>query len=96
MNRAILLAVLLPFSALSAWAIYKVGYIAIFTSHMHPAGFQVLADLVIACTLLMVWMWKDAQATGRNVWPFVGITVFAGSFGPLLYWLTAPNARKMG
>ena len=44
----------------------------------------------------MVWMWKDAQATGRNVWPFVGITVFAGSFGPLLYWLTAPNARKMG
>jgi len=48
----------------------------------------VLVDLVIALTLVLVWMWRDAQATGRNVWPWVLLTLVAGSFGPLGYLLT--------
>jgi len=33
----------------------------------------------------MVWMVADAKKHGLNPWPFVLVTVTAGSFGPLLY-----------
>lgn len=89
--RALVLAILLPFAAYSTYAVYQVGYVGIFTSHFHTAGFQVLADLVIACGLAMVWMWRDAAASGRNVWPFIALTLTLGSVGPLLYLLLAPQ-----
>ena len=89
--RPLVLLILLPFAAYSTYAIAQVGYLAIFTSHFHTAGFQVLADLVIACLLAMVWMWRDAAASGRNVWPFLLLTLGAGSIGPLLYLLLAPQ-----
>jgi uncharacterized membrane protein YfcA len=49
---------------------------------------QIFADLVIALSLVMVWMWRDAKNTGRNVWPWIIATLVAGSFGPLLYFIT--------
>ena len=83
-----LLCLLLPFSLLSAYAIWQVGYIGIFTSSFTNWGtLQVLCDLVIVCTLAMAWMINDARARGLNPWPFVVVTVLAGSFGPLLYLL---------
>lgn len=90
MSRKMLAIVLLiPFTALSIYAVYKVGYIGIFDYQMHsPAGWQVITDLVIACILLLAWMIPDAKDKGRNPWPFVGITLFLGSFGPLLYLAT--------
>lgn len=92
--RPIILAILLPFALYSTYAVYEIGYLGIFTSHFHTAGFQVLADLVIACTLAMVWMWRDAAATGRNVWPYILATLTLGSFGPLSYLLLAPQPRS--
>lgn len=84
-----LIAILLPFSALTLYAVTQVGYVGIFTSVMANAGtWQVLVDLVIVCLLACVWMLADARAQGRNAWPFVAITLAAGSFGPLLYLLT--------
>ena len=91
--RALVLAIFLPFAAYSAYAVWQVGYIAIFTSHFHTAGWQVLADLVIACLLAMVWMWGDAARTGRNVWPYLLLTLTLGSIGPLLYLLLAPQTK---
>lgn len=96
MTRTLLIITLLAFGALTAVALAHHGYFGIFTTLLQSwAGAQVLVDLVIALTLVMMWMWRDARATGRNVWPWFFATLLLGSFGPLLYLLTrqAPPAR---
>ncbi|HET6565643.1 MAG TPA: PLDc N-terminal domain-containing protein [Xanthomonadales bacterium] len=86
-NFAIVL--LVPFTALTLYALLQVGYIGIFDYHRHsPAGWQVFADLVVALLLVMYWLLEDARKAGRNPWPWVVITLFLGSFGPLLYLVT--------
>jgi hypothetical protein len=57
-------------------------------------GGQVLADLVIACLLACVWMLKDAKSRGVSAWPFIAVTLVAGSFGPLLYLLVRELSAK--
>jgi hypothetical protein len=42
-------------------------------------------DLVIVCVLACGWMRRDASARGLPAWPFIVVTLVAGSFGPLLY-----------
>ncbi len=65
------------------------GYWGLLAPHFQTFGAgQVLADLVIALTLVMAWMWQDAKATGRNVWPWIVATLIFGSFGPLVHLLT--------
>lgn len=93
--KALVLAILLPFALYSTYVVYTVGYVAIFTSHFNVVGMQVLIDLVLACGLAMVWMWRDAAATGRNVWPFLLTTLFLGSIGPLAYLLLAPQPQAV-
>jgi hypothetical protein len=90
MPRTLLTLVLILFSALTAAALWQSGgLLGIASWHVKSyGGAQVLADLVIALTLFMVWMWRDAQATGRNVWPWLIATLALGSIGPLLYLLT--------
>lgn len=74
-----------------------VGYWGVFA---HPfqsfTRGQVFADLVIALVPVMVWMWHDAKATGRNVWPWVVATLASGSFGPLVYLLTLKSTVEAG
>ncbi|GAB4158675.1 MAG: hypothetical protein Fur0046_38230 [Cyanobacteria bacterium J069] len=89
MQRSLIISTLLPFTALSAIALWQHGYWGILAPHFQSFGAgQVFADLVIALTLVMTWMWQDAKATGRNPWPWIATTLVAGSFGPLLYLLT--------
>lgn len=84
----LLLVVLADFAALSAYALVQVGYIGLFQVGLSSwAGIQVLIDLVIACGLICLWMIADGRRRGLNPWPFVAITLAAGSFGPLLYLL---------
>ncbi|MBK7975556.1 MAG: DUF2834 domain-containing protein [Deltaproteobacteria bacterium] len=92
MPRAVLIAILIPFSALTAAAVWHHGYWGIVAPHLQSlAGGQVLADLVIALTLVMTWMWRDARTMGRNPWPWIVVTLGFGSFGPLFYLLTRPS-----
>lgn len=89
MQRTALKLTLALFGVLSAVAVWHHGYLGIFSGQIQSwGGAQVLVDLAIALTLVLVWMWRDAQASGRNVWPWVALTLLAGSFGPLGYLLT--------
>jgi hypothetical protein len=92
--KALLIAILLPFSFVTLYALSQVGYVGIFLAHNHPAGYQVLFDLVIACLLCMTWIIRDAKAQGRNPWPFVLLTLTLGSFGPLLYLLLSKPEQR--
>jgi hypothetical protein len=90
MNRAVLGGVLLAFAGLTVAAVMQHGYVGIFEYQLQSlAGLQVLADLGIALLLVLVWLWRDARLTGRNALPWIVLTLLAGSFGPLLYLLTA-------
>jgi hypothetical protein len=89
MQRSLIAITLVLFGALTAMALWRHGYWGIFAPHFQSfAGGQVLADLVIALTLVLVWLWRDARATGRSPWPWLVITLTLGSFGPLIYLLT--------
>ncbi len=93
--KVLCLALLIPFTALTVYAVSQVGFFGIFEYQLHsPAGWQVIVDLIIACALILVWMFSDAKKHGRNVWPYVVVTLVAGSFGPLLYLLFASNEPR--
>lgn len=87
--RLLAIALFIPFAALTVYAVLEVGYIEIFAYHRHsPAGWQVIADLVIALVLVLCWLVPDARKAGRNPWPWVVMTLFLGSLSPLLYLAT--------
>jgi len=81
-----LVAVVIAFGALTAMALLDVGFFGILEPHFQSwGGAQVFVDLVIVCLLACIWMVNDAPSRGLNAWPFVLITLVAGSFGPLTY-----------
>jgi hypothetical protein len=89
MQRVLLSVTLVLFGALSAIAVAQHGVWGIIAPHFRSTGpGQVFADLVISLTLAMIWMWHDAKVLGRNAWPWIVLTLAAGSFGPLIYLLT--------
>ncbi|CAM2009293.1 hypothetical protein [Acanthopleuribacter pedis] len=84
----LLIAVTLP-------ALWFHGYWGIIAPHFQSWGAgQVLTDLVIALAMVLVWMWFDAKKQGRRFWPWLLLTLAAGSFGPLLYVLFRPAPAK--
>lgn len=84
----LLLGVLLLFSAYSFYVIGSTGVIGFFQqAHSTPAGIQVLVDLVIACTLGLIWMRGDAATRGLPFAPYAVLTLCLGSIGLLSYLL---------
>ncbi|MGB0955050.1 MAG: DUF2834 domain-containing protein [Panacagrimonas sp.] len=97
MQRSLLALTLIAFGALTVVALAHHGYWGIVAPHFQSFGAgQVFADLVIALFLVLIWMWHDARALGRNFWPWAAITLFMGSFGPLLYLITRKNSAFVG
>jgi hypothetical protein len=98
--RLILLAaVIAAFAAITIEALLEVGYFGLVEQQLRSwAGIQVLLDLVIVCVLACIWMANDARRRGLSSWPFILLTLVAGSFGPLAYLVvrelrsTAPHA----
>ena len=93
LNAGALVAVTAVFGVLTGIALADVGYLGIFEPHFQSWGAaQVLADLVILALLACVWMTADSRTSGIPAWPFIVVTILAGSFGPLLYLIV--RARK--
>ncbi len=86
-KKQIALAVVLAdFAALTVYAVVHHGYVGVIMQHLtNSAGLQVLVDLVLALSIVMVWMWHDARRHDINPVPYVLLTLGLGSIGPLVY-----------
>lgn len=94
-TRLLAILILIPFTVLSAYALWDVGYIGIWDYQRHSsAGLQVIVDLVIAMVLILVWLVPDARKAGKNPWPWVVLTVVTGSFGPLIYLIFRKSSAE--
>ena len=91
MNKALLISVLIAFGALTGYTLVHYGgllaWLAFYTRD--PASWQIFADLVITMCVLLAFMRRDAQASGRPFVPWAVFSLATGSFGPLLYVITA-------
>jgi hypothetical protein len=86
-RQVAIVVVIVLFGALTAVPLHQYGYFGIFTLLLaNSATIQVSVDLVIALSLLAIWIWSDATERGISPLPFIVITALAGSFGPLLYF----------
>jgi len=92
MQKIILSLVLFGFSILTGFALYYHGYWGIIEPHFKSFGAaQVFVDLVIALSIIMVWIWKDAKKSGKNPYFWLILTLLTGSIGPIVYLLTKPK-----
>jgi hypothetical protein len=88
-KRSLTGLVLADFTALTAWAVWTHGYVGFFEAALtNLASIQVGIDLVIALSLVTLWMWRDAKERGVSPIPYVLLTATLGSIGPLLYLFT--------
>jgi hypothetical protein len=88
MNRKqlALSAVVIAFVAQEAYAIYLYGYLGFFRMMFaNFATITAMVDLIIALTLVLVWMGDDAEQRKVSALPYLLITLALGSVGPLLY-----------
>lgn len=89
MNKPLLLLALIAHGVITAAAVWMEGLDGLFAAITNSYwSTQIFADLVIALTFTLVWMWRDAETSGRMIWPWIAITLVLGSFGPLLYFIT--------
>ncbi|MCE9573014.1 MAG: DUF2834 domain-containing protein [Deltaproteobacteria bacterium] len=93
---------LISFVALSTWLV-GTNYTGVFAvAGDRGWGTQIFIDLVIACSIGVGWMLRDAKARGIAAIPYVIATAAFGSMGLLAYLihrgLAAPRtaARPIG
>ena len=85
-KRLGLVVILADFVALTAYAVYWHGFLAFFDLHaMNAIQVQIFIDLVIALSLFLTWMVRDARARGISPVPYILLTLTLGSIGALAY-----------
>ena len=95
MNRILLILTLVLFGALTAGALWVDGVFGIFASIFNSYGsMQIYVDLVIALTLVAIWIYRDANKAGRNPWPWIIATFIVGAFSPLIYLLIRESSNE--
>lgn len=93
-KKIIVLVAFVGFLALNIAAMAKHGLAgvipALTTGNLWSTTFNV--DLVLALSMVMVWMVQDARKHGMSVFPYLLITLTTGSLGPFLYLLRRPES----
>lgn len=85
-TRITLSIVLLAFATLTGVALASHGYLGFFELVAANWATRLLfADLVIALSLITVWMYRDARERGAGFTPYALATLVFGAAGPLLY-----------
>lgn len=83
---SVLLPVLVAFTAATAFAIYRHGYLAFVSYALTNEATQLLiVDLTLSLVLIALWMIRDARSRRARVLPHLALAFFFGSVGPLLY-----------
>lgn len=78
--------VLIAFSIFSGYVVSHYGYIGLFEQGLaNAATIQILLDLTISLSLILLWLWQDARRQGISPLPYVILTLTLGSIGPLFY-----------
>ena len=94
--RTVLVIVTLLFTLFTLAVVAHTGFVGFYEQLLStPAGWQVLADIVISLSLVLAWMWTDAKRNGRAWWPWAALTLALGSIGPLLYLLLRRPQRTL-
>ncbi len=80
--------VLLAFLGFTTSVVSDYGYVGFFRELLASSvGIQAFTDLVIALSLVLLWMRTDAKANGLPFGPYLAVTLVIGSVGPLAYLL---------
>ena len=84
---------LVVFVAYTAWVLVNGGDLGTVSAAFgaNPWIMQVTLDLVLALSMVCLWMWSDARKRGKNALPWIVATAFIGSIAPLTYLLLRPN-----
>jgi hypothetical protein len=93
LKKVVLFFVLADFTAYSVWVAANGGSVGEVLSlfSVNPWIGQVTLDLVIALSMVLVWIWNDAKANGRNPIPWVIATLCTGSIATLAYFAFRPS-----
>lgn len=82
----LLLVVLVAFTVYTLGVVAERGYTGFLELAVaEPWGGQMFVDLVIALTLFLVWMVRDARERGIAAWPYALLVLTTGSIGALAY-----------
>ena len=88
LQRVLLIGVILAFGTFTVIAGIEHGAMGFLEKTVdNTATLQVLIDLSIVATLALIWMYRDSRTSGTPFAPYLLLTLFAGSFGPLGYLL---------
>jgi membrane protein implicated in regulation of membrane protease activity len=88
-KKLVLFVVLADFVAFTVWVLATGGSLTevVAAFSVNPWILQVSLDLVLALSLVSIWVWSDARKRGKNPVPWIVATLFTGSIAPLTYLL---------
>ena len=85
LKQILLALVLIDFTAFTGYVLYEFGMGWVEVVFSNTVSTLVFVDLCIALAMVMVWMVGDAREKEITVWPYIAVTLFAGSVGTLAY-----------